>query len=115
MYNVSHPLIHLGYEVFNKPTSSELRNAARQWPHNHVIAAGTEFIMAFPNAHLNLTDTSYTENLTLIVNNPSTTLTANITVSSIFPDFITIQVSVGPKLASIVCVIDRNETIHYML
>ncbi len=58
---------------------------------------GRDFVLAFLNQHLNIDDTTYTENLTLIINNANANDSATVLISSIFPDFANLTVSVPPR------------------
>jgi hypothetical protein len=100
------------FQVFNKPTPAELRNAKSRFPTNHALAAGSEFIMAFINSHQVISDNSHYENLTLIVNNPNA-VPADITVSSIYPDFTTISTQVPANGATIIYIAPHQIQTNY--
>ncbi|EYC20357.1 hypothetical protein Y032_0022g586 [Ancylostoma ceylanicum] len=58
------------------------------------VSQGTSFVFSFLNSHLNAKDTSYTENLSLIITNP-TDQNALITINSPYPSFTNISLTVG--------------------
>lgn len=65
---------------------------------------GTTFVFAFLSSHFNANNT---ENLYVLVSNQDAATTAQVTITSPYPGFQTIQKSVGPKSVERVCVLNQ--------
>jgi hypothetical protein len=84
-----------GKEFF--PVVIQIFAAVNQADETSRAYLGREFVFAFLNQHLRDDDTSYTENLTLIINNPNANESADVSITSIYPDFVTQNVTVPPR------------------
>ncbi|KAK6036715.1 hypothetical protein COOONC_25780 [Cooperia oncophora] len=80
---------------------------------DYSIAQGTSFAYSYLNAHLNAVDTSYTENLSLTITNPTDQI-ASVTITSSYVNFTTMNVLVGGGEVKTVSITPADIQTDYM-